>query len=71
MAQAQGADAKRVILVVLAYITVYIVWGSTYFFIKLSVATIHPFAVLAIRFATGGLLLLIMAAVTGKLKSFP
>ena len=58
-------------LVVASYLTVYLVWGSTYFFIKRSVATIPTFSVLAIRWTVGGVLLLAFAAVTGRLRRLP
>lgn len=57
--------------VLLAYLTVYIVWGSTYLFIKWSVLSLPPFAVLAIRFFICGALFLIIAAFSGKMKPFP
>lgn len=44
--------------ILLAYGTLYLVWGSTYFAIKESVRTLHPTAVVGIRFFVGGLLLL-------------
>lgn len=59
------------LLVVASYLCVYVVWGSTYFFIKQSVQTIPPFAVLAIRWTVGGTLLLGLAAVTGRLGRLP
>jgi drug/metabolite transporter (DMT)-like permease len=44
--------------VVIAFATVYIVWGSTYFFIRLSVEHIPPMLVGMLRYLTAGLLLL-------------
>jgi drug/metabolite transporter (DMT)-like permease len=67
----KGSSARNPALVVVSYLTVYVVWGSTYFFIKRSVATIPPFAVLAIRWTVGGVLLLAIAALTGKLRRRP
>jgi len=54
-------DVKRnasPIMVVIAFATVYLVWGSTYFFIQRAVATIPPFILGAIRFLIAGSLLL-------------
>jgi drug/metabolite transporter (DMT)-like permease len=62
---------KRTALVILCYITLYIVWSSTYFFIKQSVETIPPFFVVAVRWIVGGILLLGFSAARGKLKAFP
>lgn len=45
-------------MVVLAFATVYLVWGSTYFFIQMAVKDIPPFVIGAIRFAASGLILL-------------
>ena len=44
--------------VVVAFATVYIVWGSTYFFIRLSVEHIPPMLVGALRYLVAGLLML-------------
>jgi drug/metabolite transporter (DMT)-like permease len=45
-------------MVVLAFATVYIVWGSTYFFIQKAVHGFPPFLLGAIRFLIAGILLL-------------
>jgi drug/metabolite transporter (DMT)-like permease len=66
-----GTPARRPALVVTSYLIVYLVWGSTYFFIKQSVATIPTFAVLAIRWTVGGVLLLALAAISGRLRRMP
>src|SRR6195952_858040 len=47
--------------VVLAYLTVYIVWGSTYFFISRALQGFPPFMLGAIRFIIAGLLMMIWA----------
>ena len=55
------APMKRhapVMLVVIAFATVYLVWGSTYFFIALSVQHIPPMLVGAFRYSLAGLLML-------------
>jgi drug/metabolite transporter (DMT)-like permease len=46
------------VMVIIAFATVYLVWGSTYFFIQKAVRDIPPFIVGALRFFTAGLLLL-------------
>ena len=53
---------KQTLQVLLAYLTIYIVWGSTYFFISLSVETVPPLLVVGLRFTVGGLLLFALAA---------
>jgi drug/metabolite transporter (DMT)-like permease len=67
----KDAPQRSPFLVIASYLCVYVVWGSTYFFIKRSVATIPPFAVLAIRWTVGGVLLLAIAAFTGRLRRLP
>src|SRR5690606_16955380 len=46
------------IKVVLAFAVVYIVWGSTFFFIHKALAGFTPFLLGAVRFTTAGLLML-------------
>jgi drug/metabolite transporter (DMT)-like permease len=58
-------------LIVICYITIYLVWGSTYFFIRQSVATISPAWVMAIRWIIGGALLLGIALARGGLRTLP
>jgi drug/metabolite transporter (DMT)-like permease len=52
--------------VIAAFATVYLVWGSTYFFIRLSVAHIPPMLVGVLRYLTAGVLLLAWCLMTGK-----
>lgn len=54
-----------------SYLTIYVVWGSTYFFIKMAVQSFPPPYVLAFRFTTGGVLLLGAALISGALKHRP
>lgn len=62
-------DAKRSaspLLVVIAFATVYLVWGSTYFFIQRAIEHIPPFILGAIRFIIAGGLLLGYCAIKGE-----
>lgn len=52
--------------IVLAFLIVYIVWGSTYFFIKEALSGFPPFLLGALRFIIAGILLLIWAALRGE-----
>ena len=52
--------------VIIAFAIVYIVWGSTYFFIRLSVAHIPPMLVGCMRFLIAGILMLVWCGVTGE-----
>jgi drug/metabolite transporter (DMT)-like permease len=45
-------------MVIVAFATVYIVWGSTYFFIQKAIGTIPPFLLGAMRFIAAGLIML-------------
>ncbi|PTY08629.1 hypothetical protein DB347_03365 [Opitutaceae bacterium EW11] len=44
--------------VILAFATIYVVWGSTYLGIRVAVETIPPFAMASLRFAAAGAILL-------------
>ena len=55
------ATAKKeasTVMVVIAFTTVYLVWGSTYFFIQKAVRDIPPFIIGSLRFFTAGILLM-------------
>jgi len=52
-----------------AYFVLYTVWGSTYYFIKLSVAELDPFTVVGFRFFTGGAILMIYSYFAGYFKN--
>lgn len=52
------ARVPRSLLVWAALLTVYVVWGSTYFGIAVAIETLPPFLMGAIRFAIAGTLLL-------------
>lgn len=53
-------------MVIIAFATVYIVWGSTYFFIQKAVQHIPPLTVGVIRFMTAGLLMLGWCIIKGE-----
>ncbi len=52
--------------VVAAFTILYLVWGSTYFFIRLSVEHIPPMLVGCLRYVIAGIMMLIWCAVTGE-----
>jgi drug/metabolite transporter (DMT)-like permease len=54
------------VLVVAAFATVYIVWGSTYFFIRISLEHIPPYILGAMRFIASGVLMLAWCALRGE-----
>jgi drug/metabolite transporter (DMT)-like permease len=53
-------------MVVLAFATVYVVWGSTYFFIQKALNGFPPFILGAIRFIIAGLLMLAWSLFRGE-----
>jgi drug/metabolite transporter (DMT)-like permease len=62
---------KNNFLIIFSYIVVYIVWGSTYFFIKAAVQTIPPFYVVSYRFIWGGIFFLVFALISRRFKKLP
>jgi drug/metabolite transporter (DMT)-like permease len=62
---------KQKILIALCYVTLYVVWGSTYFFIKMSVETIPPLYVVGLRYTGGSVLLLGLALLARRLRTRP
>lgn len=63
--------SKNTLLVLFSYLTIYIVWGSTYFFIKMAVETIPPFFVIGFRWLVGGVLILGFSLLTRRFKRLP
>ena len=64
-----STDAKRTaspVMVVIAFATVYIVWGSTYFFIQKAIADIPALMLGAIRFIVAGVILMGWATLKGE-----
>jgi drug/metabolite transporter (DMT)-like permease len=52
-----AVDYKKTMMVVVALLSVYIVWGSTYLGIKIAIETFPPFLMAGIRFLIAGALL--------------
>lgn len=57
MTQPTAAGGKRISILV-AYFLIYVVWGSTYYFIGVALKGLPPFLLGAFRFTAAGLLLL-------------
>ncbi|MBE9583532.1 EamA family transporter [Mucilaginibacter sp. JRF] len=53
-------------MVIVAFALVYIVWGSTYFFIQLALQGMQPFFLGAARFLLAGTIMLIWCIITGE-----
>ncbi|WP_214073242.1 EamA family transporter [Mucilaginibacter sp. dw_454] len=54
------------LMLIIAFATVYVVWGSTYFFIKMAVDGFPPLLLGALRFFTAGFLLLTWCKIKGE-----
>jgi len=52
-------------------LTLFVVWGSTYFFIKMAVGSIHPFYIIGLRSLGGSLLLWTLSRVSRGKTSMP
>ena len=64
--QSLNKKAVSPLVVIVAFATVYIVWGSTYFFIQKAVGTIPPFMLGAMRFIIAGLIMLAWTKIRGE-----
>ena len=49
------------LLIILSFISIYVIWGSTYLFNKIAVSELPPFFIAGIRFSTAGVLMLFLA----------
>ncbi|MFK8060557.1 MAG: EamA family transporter [Polaribacter sp.] len=56
---------KSQILIIIAFISIYVIWGSTYLFNKVAVTELPPFFLASIRFSLAGSLMLIIAKIVG------
>ncbi len=56
---------NNTLLIVLAFFSIYVVWGSTYLFNKIAVGELPPFMLASIRFTTAGTLIFVIAKVLG------
>jgi drug/metabolite transporter (DMT)-like permease len=57
--------SKNSVLVVLAFISIYVIWGSTYLLNKIAVTSLDPFMLGACRFIVSGILIFIIAKFLG------
>ncbi|WP_445747409.1 EamA family transporter [Polaribacter sp.] len=51
------------VLIVLAFIAIYVIWGSTYLFNKIAVTELSPFFLASIRFFVAGILMISLAKI--------
>jgi drug/metabolite transporter (DMT)-like permease len=64
------APANRV-FVILSFLSIYVIWGSTYLAIRYAVETIPPLYTAGIRHLTAGTILLVWALVKGLRPTWP
>ena len=57
---------KKNVGIVFAYFLIYVVWGSTYYFIGIALKDLPPFLIGALRFTFAGLILLTWCAIRGE-----
>lgn len=57
--------SNNTLLIVLAFFSIYVVWGSTYLFNKIAVGELPPFMLASIRFTTAGTLIFVIAKALG------
>ncbi|WP_394971952.1 EamA family transporter [uncultured Croceitalea sp.] len=57
---------NRPTLIILAFISIYVVWGSTYLLNKIAVTELSPFFLASIRFIMAGLLIFVIARALGQ-----
>lgn len=53
------------VLILLAFFSIYIIWGSTYLLNKIAVTELPPFMLASIRFLSAGILIFIIAKIAG------
>ncbi|MDG1038526.1 MAG: EamA family transporter [Polaribacter sp.] len=51
-------------LIILAFIAIYVIWGSTYLFNKIAVTELPPFFLASIRFFVAGILMILLAIIS-------
>lgn len=56
---------RKTVLIVLAFFAIYVIWGSTYLLNKIAVSELPPFKLAAIRFVSAGLIIFIIARISG------
>ncbi len=56
---------------ILSYLVIYIVWGSTYYFIRLGVESMPPFYLVGTRFFIGGAAFVLLSLFSGVLTRRP
>jgi drug/metabolite transporter (DMT)-like permease len=61
-----NTKSPSTLMVIVAFATVYLVWGSTYFFIRMAIHGFPPLLMGAMRFVTAGMLMLTWCIIKGE-----
>jgi drug/metabolite transporter (DMT)-like permease len=65
-------ESKRSLpLIILSYLMIYFIWGSTYLFIAFAVESIPAPWIIALRFLSSGILFVLIPVLGGQVRSFP
>lgn len=56
---------NNIVLIVLAFFSIYVIWGSTYLLNKIAVAELPPFMLASVRFLSAGILIFVIARILG------
>lgn len=59
------SKAPNPVFVILAFFSVYVIWGSTYLLNKIAVTELPPFMLASIRFMSAGILIFILCKILG------
>lgn len=57
--------SKNGVLIILAFFSIYVIWGSTYLLNKIAVNELPPFKIASIRFISAGVIIFIIAKLMG------
>src|SRR5436190_16501006 len=63
---AEASGQRSHLLIILAFLAVYFIWGSTYLAIKYAIETLSPFLMAGTRFLLAGSVLYAWAKLTGQ-----
>lgn len=65
------SKSKNVPLIVICYLSIYLIWGSTYYFIAKAVETIPPSWIVGVRFTLAGIVMILIPLISGKIRYKP
>jgi drug/metabolite transporter (DMT)-like permease len=59
------SKSNSTLLIILAFFSIYVIWGSTYLFNKIAVGELAPFMLASVRFVSAGILIFIISKIIG------